>query len=199
MEYNVEKISNKIKTQKRTKKILKYIALSILIVLFVINLILSFEENTHILGIYMYNIVSESMEPTFNKNDLVVVQKVSPSSLKKGDIITFENEGRVISHRILEISNLKNEITIQTKGDNNDIPDPYQLTVEKVYGKVVFSIRKIGKFIAYIQNARGFLNVAIFVIIVFILISLRDKQKNTRKIKRRKYEIKKVRDSYNLD
>lgn len=199
MEYNVEKISNNIRTKNITKKILKYIALNILIVLFVINLILSFEENTHILGIYMFNIVSESMEPTFKVNDLVVVKKTSPSSLTEGDIITFEQEGRTVSHRILKLSTEKKELKIQTKGDNNDIPDPYELTAEQIYGKVVFKIGKIGKFITYIQNVRGLLNIVIFAIIVFILISLRDKQKNTRKIKRRKYEIKKIRDSYNID
>lgn len=199
MEYNVDKISSKIKTQKRTKKVLKYILLSFLIVLFIVNLILSFEENTHVLGIYMFNIVSESMEPTFNVNDLVVVKKVDTSELNDGDIITFENDGKVISHRILKISKNRNGVKIQTKGDNNEVQDPYELTAEQVYGKVVFSIEKLGRFVTYIQNAKGFLNIVIFAIIVYILVSLRDKQKNTRKIKRKKYEIKKIRDSYKLD
>ena len=83
MKYDVEKISSKIKNKKMTKKIIKYIILIILIILFIINLILSFEENTHILGIYMFNIVSESMEPTFYKDDLVVVRKCSGKELKK--------------------------------------------------------------------------------------------------------------------
>ena len=92
MEYDIEKISNKIKNKRMTKKIFKYIILSILIILFIINLILSFEEDTHILGIYAFNIVSESMEPTLNKNDVVVVRKCDPSTLEIGDIITFKQE-----------------------------------------------------------------------------------------------------------
>lgn len=199
MEYNVERISNKIKNQKRTKKFFKYISLNILIVLFVMNLILSLDKNKHFLGIYMFNIVSESMEPTFKVNDLVVVKKVSVFDLQKGDIITFENEGRIISHRILEIKENKGEVVFQTKGDNNEIPDPYELNTQQILGKVEFSIGKIGRFIEYIQNTRGFFNMVIFLIIIFILVSMRDNQKNTRKIKRRKYEIKKVRDSYNVD
>lgn len=147
----------------------------------------------------MFNIVSESMEPTFNVNDLVVVKKVDTSELNDGDIITFENDGKVISHRILKISKNRNGVKIQTKGDNNEVQDPYELTTEQVYGKVVFSIEKLGRFVTYIQNAKGFLNIVIFAIIVYILVSLRDKQKNTRKIKRKKYEIKKIRDSYKLD
>ena len=198
MEYDVQKISNKIKNKRMTKKIFKYIILNVLIILFIINLILSFEEKTHILGIYMFNIVSESMEPTINVNDVVVVQKCKPSELQKGDIITFEQDGRTISHRILNITKEKGNIKFETKGDNNEIPDPDLVEQEQVYGKVLFKIKGIGKIISYIQNVRGFINVAIFAIIVFILVSLKDKQKNNRKIKRRKYEIKKMRDNYHL-
>ena len=196
MEYNVEKISNKIKNKRVTKKIFKYIILNILIILFIINLILSFEENTHILGIYMFNIVSESMQPTLDVNDLVVVQKVEISELKKDDIITFLQEDRTISHRINRVIKEKDNIKFITKGDNNDIVDPDIVESGQVYGKVVFSIKGIGTIISYIQNVRGFINIAIFIVIVYILVSLKDKQKNTRKMKRRKYEIKKKRDNY---
>ena len=198
MEYDIEKISNKIKNKRVTKKIFKYIILNVLINLFIINLILSFEENTHILGIYMFNIVSGSMEPTLEINDVVVVQKCEPSQLQKGDIITFQQEERTISHRILDITEEKGTIKFETKGDNNEIPDSDLVEQGQVYGKVSFRIRKIGKVISYIQNARGFINIAIFAIIVYILVSLRDKQKNSRKMKRKKYEIKKMRDNYHL-
>ena len=198
MEYDVEKISNKIKNKRMTKKIFKYIILNILIILFIINLILSFEENTHILGIYMFNIVSESMEPTLGINDVVVVKTCEATQLQKGDIITFQQDGRIISHRILDITKDKKIIKFRTKGDNNEIPDSDLIPEGQVYGKVLFSIKKIGKIISYIQNIRGLINIVFFVIIVYILVSLRDKQKNTRKMKRKKYEIKKIRDNYHL-
>lgn len=198
MEYDVEKISNKIKNKRMTKKIFKYIILNILIILFIINLILSFEENTHILGIYMFNIVSESMEPTLEINDVVVVKTCEATQLQKGDIITFQQDGRIISHRILDITKEKKIIKFRTKGDNNEIPDSDLIPEGQVYGKVLFSIKKIGKIISYIQNIRGLINIVFFVIIVYILVSLRDKQKNTRKMKRKKYEIKKIRDNYHL-
>ena len=198
MEYDVEKISNKIKNKRMTKKIFKYIILNILIILFIINLILSFEENTHILGIYMFNIVSESMEPTLEINDVVVVKTCEATQLQKGDIITFQQDGRIISHRILDITKDKKIIKFRTKGDNNEIPDSDLISEGQVYGKVLFSIKKIGKIISYIQNIRGLINIVFFVIIVYILVSLRDKQKNTRKMKRKKYEIKKIRDNYHL-
>lgn len=198
MRYDVEEISSKIKNRKITKKIFKRVILIILIILFVVNLILSFEENTHILGFYMFNIVSESMEPTFFKDDLVVVKKIEVSNLQKGDIITFRQEDRIISHRIVKIIIEKGEKKFITKGDNNEVQDKDSIEINNIYGKVVFSIPKIGKLIHYIQNSRGFINIFIFVIIVFVLVSLKDNQRNNRKIKRKKYEIKKLRDNYNV-
>lgn len=197
MEYDVEKISNKIRNKRIKHKIFKYIILNILIILFIINLILSFEEDTHILGFYVFNIVSESMVPTFEKNDLVVVRKCASEDLQKGDIITFNHDGRTISHRIIRITN-DNGVLFTTKGDNNEVADVDPVKCDQIYGKFVFKIKKIGNIVSYIQNIRGLVNIVIFVVIVFILVSLKDKHKNERKIKRKKYEIKKIRDNYHL-
>ena len=186
MKYDVDKISNKIKNKKMAKKAVKYIVLVTLIILFIINLILSFDENTHIFGIYMFNIVSESMEPTFYKDDLVIVKRCKMQELKKGDIITFKQDDRTISHRMIAITQENGEFKFITKGDNNDILDKETVEMKDVYGKVLFSVKKIGKFIHYIQNARGLINIVIFIIIIYVLISLRDNQKNSRKIKRKK-------------
>ena len=126
------------------------------------------------------------------------MQKCALDQLQKGDIISFNQDERVVSHRILNVTKEKGKIKFETKGDNNEIPDPDKVDGEHVYGKVLFRIKKIGNAVSYIQNARGFINIAFFAIIVFILVSLRDKQKNNRKMKRKKYEIKKMRDNYHL-
>ena len=195
MEYDVEKISNNIKKKKKIKKTLKYIILNILIIFFIINLILLFEENTHICGIYCFNIISESMEPTLNVNDVVIVKKTNIANLQKGDIITFNQDGRIISHRIKKIIKDDNYLIV-TQGDNNEVEDKDVVKEEQIYGKVIFKIGKIGKIISYIQNMRIFINIIIFIVIIYILMNLRDNQKNERKIKRKKYEIKKIRDNY---
>ena len=199
LEYDVEKISHKIKNKKRTKKIVKFVILIILIVLFIVNLMLSIEEKTHIFGIYMFNIVSESMEPTFYKDDLAVVKSCNIEELKKGDIITFKQEDRIISHRIADIMKEKGEEQFITKGDNNEVEDVEPVNTQNVYGKVVLVIPKIGKIVNYIQNVRGFINVCILIVIICMLANFRDNMINTRKIKRKKYEIKKLRDNYKIE
>ena len=199
LEYDVEKISHKIKNKKRTKKIIKFVILISLIILFIVNLILSLEEKKHIFGIYMFNIVSESMEPTFYKDDLAIVKSCNLDDLKKGDIITFKQEDRIISHRISEITNEKGERTIITKGDNNEVEDLEPVDTQNIYGKVVFIIPKIGKILNYIQTISGFMNVCILIVIIWILVSFRENVINNRKIKRKKYEIKKLRDNYKIE
>lgn len=196
MEYDVKKISNKIKNKKRTKIIIKFFICINLTVLFIVNLILLLEEKKHIFGIYMFNIVSESMEPTFYKNDLAVVKSCEVEKLGKGDIITFQQEDRIISHRIIEIIKENGEKKFITKGDNNEVEDVEPIEMQDVYGKVEFIIPKIGKIVNYIQNVKGFINVLIIIVIICIAIDLRDNKINNRKIKRKKYEIKKMRDNY---
>ncbi len=198
MEYNIEKITSNISHKKIIKRIIKYIILAILMILFIINIILSFEENTHIFGIHIFNIISESMEPTLEKNDIVIVQKCKESQLHKGDIITFLQDEKIISHRILNIVKENGITKYETKGDNNKIADSNKVEFKQIYGKVVFKIKNVGQIVNYIQNIRGFINIIILAIIIYIFVSLRDKQKNNRKIKRKKYEIKKIRDNYYL-
>ncbi len=125
-------------------------------------------------------------------------KKCKIKELKKGDIITFRQNDRIISHRIFGITKDKEEVKFITKGDNNEVYDKDFVSMQDIYGKVLVSIPKLGKFVRYIQNTRGFINIFIFVIIVFVLVSLNDNKKNDRKMKRKKYEIKKLRDNYDV-
>ena len=114
------------------------------------------------------------------------------NEFKKGDIITFKQDNKVISHRIVQIINKKDSKVFITKGDNNKIEDDEFVNPDQIYGKVIFSIPKIGNIVEYIQKKEGFARGIIIAIIVFILICLRDDKKNKRKMIRKKYEIKKT-------
>lgn len=136
------------------------------------------------------------MEPELYINDIVAVKGCSVEELKQNDIITFENEGEIISHRIVRIINSGDEIRFVTKGDNNDIVDNFDIENETIYGKVIFKIPKIGGFVSVIQE-NGILKTISLVLIGFIIFKLKDDKKSDRKMKRKKYEIKSIRDNYN--
>ena len=94
--------------------------LVILAVLFAVLLM-----GARLLGFRVYNIISGSMEPVYNRGDLVYVQPVKNiSQLKVGDVISYvQNEELVVvTHRIVRIDPEQNRV--HTKGETNDTEDP---------------------------------------------------------------------------
>jgi signal peptidase len=139
------------------------------------------------------------MTPNIDESDLVIVKKTSWRKLQEGDIITFNQEGNIVTHRIYKVITKEGEENYYiTKGDNNAVEDSYEIIPNQIYGKVVIHIKKIGAIVYYIKTIKGMINIIIVVIIVFIYINYRDKKRNLRKHKRKKYEIKKLREKYDI-
>ena len=150
-------------------------------------------------GMYFFNIISGSMEPKLYKDDIIIVKNCDTNLLEENDIITFNQDNKIISHRITKITEENGERNFQTKGDNNDVIDDFVVKPEQIYGKVAFKIPKIGKITKFIQNDNGLIKVFILILIIFILFNMNDNKKNRRKIIRKKYEIKKTREGYNRE
>ncbi|NJE04150.1 signal peptidase I [Thermococcus sp. MV11] len=101
-----------------------------------------------VFGFQYVVILTDSMEPNINPNDLVVTRPVDPDQLRVGDVIlyrvTIGNSTYRITHRIIAIENTSNGYYFRTKGDNRNYPDPWQVYPDQVIGKVVLVIPKIG-------------------------------------------------------
>ena len=137
------------------------------------------------------------MKPELNENDIIFIKECNDNEIELGDIITFSKEEEIITHRVIEIIGEGEEKEYITKGDNNEIEDDFRVEPSNVYGKMILSIPKIGIIAQYIQNTNGFINLTIIILTIFIFVSLNDKKKNIRRTKRKKYEIKRLRDNYN--
>lgn len=72
-------------------------------------------------GISTMTVVSNSMVPTFERGDLILVEK-NPQSYTPGDIAVYyqESHDRDVVHRIVQIDG--DQVTV--KGDNNYVADP---------------------------------------------------------------------------
>lgn len=98
----------------------------------------------------VYVIVSPSMVSTINVQDGIVIHREDTASLNPGDIISFLSvdpyyRGEIITHRIIGIEkNQDGEVFYRTKGDNNNVADPFLVSEHNVYGKVIFKIPKLG-------------------------------------------------------
>lgn len=85
-----------------------------------------------------YTVMSNSMEPTIYKDDLIIVKDVDFNNLAEKDIILYYNpiSKKNIVHRIEN----KNENYIKTKGDNNLNIDNIIIKKENIIGKVIVII-----------------------------------------------------------
>ena len=79
-------------------------------------------------------VISDSMKPEFQRGDLVMSQAIFKEP-KVGDIITFRADGVLnsVTHRVISVRDER----IDTKGDNNLLPDTYQTTKDDVIAKAI--------------------------------------------------------------
>lgn len=94
-----------------------------------------------------YTILTQSMVPTIYAGDVVVTYKDKNNHYNNGDIITFTsdiNGGINITHRIKETYIVNNIYSYKTKGDNNNTEDNEIVKGNRVLGKVILKIPKVG-------------------------------------------------------
>lgn len=148
------------------------------------------DEIPDFFGYKNFVIISESMEPTINVGDSIFVKEVAEEDLKVNDIISYNINGEIITHRIVKIQNEDGEKVYITKGDNNRAEDKWKITYEDIEGKYIFKINGFGKFMEMLKS-KVFLGILIILIILSIVYNNNlSKKKLIRKEKRLKYERK---------
>ena len=85
---------------------------------------------------------STSMQGSLNKGDIVIIDK-KERNFKKGDIIAFKEDGKLVVHRVIKVYDETNKM-YQTKGDANNKRDAQIVTKKSSFGKVVFRVRWLG-------------------------------------------------------
>lgn len=118
-----------------------------------------------------YVVVSGSMEPVIKTGSIVLTTPVDPKTLKTGDIVAFTsptNSKDVILHRISGIKS-QSPLRFQTKGDNNNSPDAWDLMDVSILGQQVFAIPYIGHIAAYVRTPIGFSLIVVFPVFLFII------------------------------
>jgi len=91
-----------------------------------------------IFGLVILVVTSGSMSPAIYKGSVVFVLPQEPYKLN--NIITYNYNQKLITHRIIGI---KNESFI-TKGDANNTEDLNKVELDQIKGKVVFYIPFLG-------------------------------------------------------
>lgn len=101
-------------------------------------------------GLFKYQaltIGSGSMSPKIEKGDIIILKSVKNfeiDKLKKGDVLVYNQDNKIIVHRIVKIFKVNNKKKFITKGDHNDTKDSWIVKEEDVIGVVKFRIKWIG-------------------------------------------------------
>lgn len=102
-------------------------------------------------GFGTYIVTGGSMEPTIHKGSLVLVQPVSPSQVKVGDVITFQQYDQTTTHRVTGVAQSPQGPAFSTKGDANTVADPEAKTFAAEVGLVRLTVPLAGYAAAYTQ------------------------------------------------
>ncbi len=172
--YNKRELKDKINTRNKFKTIFKYILTPILLIIVLFNLYIIFQKISHpnqivtIFGYKTYIVSSGSMEPYLQVGDIILVDNVETAdNINVDDIITFSQEqGKDITHRVIEIKEINGFKSFVTKGDNNNSPDSNEVKFENIRGKYSGKIDGIGKFILDVKTSFGAI---IFIIVIFAI------------------------------
>ena len=92
-------------------------------------------------------VLTGSMTPEIAVGSVVVVRPVDPGTLQVGDVVTYQKEpgkSAYVTHRIIEVHQDTNPVTLTTKGDANRGADLDPIPVTSVRGKVLFSVPYLG-------------------------------------------------------
>ena len=106
-----------------------------------------------LLGYKTYYVASGSMEPEIPVGSMIYVKYTDPKELTEGDIISYDSNGAIVTHRIVKNDQNKKEIT--TKGDRNPTEDQRPAAYENVKGKVIFHLPYLGRLAAFLGTFRG--------------------------------------------
>lgn len=155
----------------------------IVLVLALIMTVLAFSVDRssgvpNVFGLIPLTVESDSMSPTFSKNDLIIDNEIDDiTALKEGDVITFRTlingSLEINTHRIIEVHDANGNISFTTKGDNSGIKDSADVYPSDIIGMWSgVKIPAIGGVIGYLRTQQGFFICVIIPLIIFFLFEL---------------------------
>jgi signal peptidase len=183
-------------TKSKAKKVLSivanvlvwaFVAFSIAVTVMVLSAQSNEDGVPELFGKSMITIVSDSMTPTFDRGDMIFIEKLSGTpddldrvkALEVGDIITFwsaediNRDGQkndLNTHRIVE----KVNGGFKTQGDKFDVPDKDIVYYNDVIGVAHEDARipGVGAVIGFLQSSLGFFLCIVLPLVIFFLYEL---------------------------
>ena len=113
----------------------------------------------------------------FNKGDLIFIKEINPNDLKEEDIISyFDEDNKIVSHRIIRFEEKDGVRMIITKGDYSVSEDP-AVHPDRVIGIYKTRLAKLGGLAMFIQKPVGVLVLIGIPVLIYLAVDLVNKNK----------------------
>lgn len=104
-------------------------------------------------------VLTDSMYPDIKSGDLIITKSVEASDVKQFDVITFydpaSRSGAVVTHRVMEITEVDGALAFITQGDANNAPDELPVPAENLIGVYQMRIAGLGNVAMFMQTTPG--------------------------------------------
>lgn len=120
------------------------------------------DETAGILGYNYKTVLTGSMEPAIPVGSIVITKE--QSSYEMEDIISFQEEGAIITHRIISIDRER----YITKGDANNVADTEEVQQKQILGKIILTIPLLGYLVMWLMSPFGIISLFIIIGIWYI-------------------------------
>lgn len=162
--------------KKKIAKLLEIAGVAVMLLVILYGAVMTIPK---LLGLKVYVIESESMEPQYPLDSIVYVADADAEEIGAGEVITYylgSDTTYVMTHRVIKIDKEKQEFV--TKGDANMAEDIEPVAFSRLVGKVVFKIPFLGKAAGLFKSKQKL--AAIFVIIFLVWLAA-DRLKKSKK------------------
>ena len=126
------------------------------------NKLIVHDETAGILGYNYKTVLTGSMEPAIPVGSIVITKEQSSYEIE--DIISFQEKGSVITHRIISIDRER----YITKGDANNVADTEKVQQKQILGKVILTIPLLGYLVMWLMSPVGIISLFMIIGIWYI-------------------------------
>lgn len=126
------------------------------------NKLIVHDETAGILGYNYKTVLTGSMEPAIPVGSIVITKEQSSYEIE--DIISFQEKGSVITHRIISIDRER----YITKGDANNVADTEEVQQKQILGKVILTIPLLGYLVMWLMSPVGIISLFMIIGIWYI-------------------------------
>lgn len=169
--------------------IIKSIATFFIVCVFSIIFLQRVSNNSiNLAGFSIYTVVTESMYPKYKVYDMILVKSVDTKSIKVHDDVVYKGEksdfqGKIVTHRVEDITEDNGVLTFTTKGINNDIEDPL-VNENQIMGKVVHKLLLLSLVSKVINNTYGFYFLIFVPLVVVIFLEVMESIEEKKELKK---------------